>query len=440
MRASRPTARRPSRQAVAGRDDLGRRPPLRPGPTRTSRSERRRLGQRRRAPRRNAIQPQPGSSPRLASQSVERRPAGSGCDRDVAADVVADRRQRLVQRRLGRGLVDAEADDLVQHRAERRRVGAQHRRRRRARPPRGTGTRTPPVRRGRLALHRRSENTPRGLRGCATSGLGRRRRFAPLAPVALEPEEALGVRRRAVVGLDLVGSEARQSARAAATNVASSMPCATRSPQRCSVSRRRARCASTSSKTPKWVSASRAGPRRSVSAIVRSQASRSMSGGGVGASTKRAGAIRTPTESPAYSVPSSCSIETWWLAWPVLGKHSSPTTSVAHDPDVLLRGRGRARPRARRTCRRRACARSPRACSGRPGEARRRPRRGPGAPGARGRARRRRRRGRSGCGRAGDGGSRRARARARRARLQRREARSSARSRRAPRPSSVSTR
>ncbi len=66
-----------------------------------------------------------------------------------------------------------------------------------------------------------------------------------------------------------------------------------------------------SSKTPKCVSASRSGARRSVAAIVCSQATRSMSGGGVGASTKRAGAMRTPTESPAYNVPSSCSIETW---------------------------------------------------------------------------------------------------------------------------------
>ena len=69
-----------------------------------------------------------------------------------------------------------------------------------------------------------------------------------------------------------------------------------------------------SSNTPKCVSARRDGVRRSVSAIVSSQASKSMSGGGVGARTNRPGATRTPIESPAYSVPSSCSIETWWLA------------------------------------------------------------------------------------------------------------------------------
>ena len=54
------------------------------------------------------------------------------------------------------------------------------------------------------------------------------------------------------------------------------------------VCRSRARCGVTSSKTPKCGSASRAGWRRSISSSERSQSSRSMSGGGVGARTKRA--------------------------------------------------------------------------------------------------------------------------------------------------------
>ena len=55
----------------------------------------------------------------------------------------------------------------------------------------------------------------------------------------------------------------------------------------------------TSSKTPKWMSASRPGARASISAIDRSHASRSNSGGGQGAVTKRPEPMRTPAASPA---------------------------------------------------------------------------------------------------------------------------------------------
>ena len=72
-------------------------------------------------PRRNAIQPQPGSSPRSREPVGELgRPRLRG-DGDVAGDVVPDRRERRVDSVLGGGLVDAEADDLVHHRAQRRR-------------------------------------------------------------------------------------------------------------------------------------------------------------------------------------------------------------------------------------------------------------------------------------------------------------------------------
>ena len=47
--------------------------------------------------------------------------------------------------------------------------------------------------------------------------------------------------------------------------------------------------------------------------------------------------MRTPAESPAYSVPSSCSIETWWLAWPGAGEALEPEDVVADDGDVVLR-------------------------------------------------------------------------------------------------------
>ena len=95
------------------------------------------------------------------------------------------------------------------------------------------------------------------------------------------------------------------------------------------------------------------------------------------------------------------------------------------------RGLARVRPRARRTHRRTADVRSPRACSGRRGAARRSPRRGRRAPDARGRASRPLRRGRGGCGR-GAGASRRgAPRRARGARRGARAGSSSGRSRRA---------
>ena len=73
--------------------------------------------------RRNDIQPQPGSSPRSRSQSASSAGCASRSNRDVAGDIVADRLERRVQNGLGCRLVDAEADDLVQHRAQRRGLG-----------------------------------------------------------------------------------------------------------------------------------------------------------------------------------------------------------------------------------------------------------------------------------------------------------------------------
>ena len=62
-----------------------------------------------------------------------------------------------------------------------------------------------------------------------------------------------------------------------------------------------------------------------------------MSGGGVGGRTNRRGRDPDATESPAYSVPSSCSIETWWLAWPGAREALEPEDVVADDPDALGR-------------------------------------------------------------------------------------------------------
>ena len=64
-------------------------------------------------------------------------------------------------------------------------------------------------------------------------------------------------------------------------------------------SRSSARCRLTSFATPKWISASCSGARRSISSKVRYQPSMSTSGGGVGGSTVRLGWIRTPAASPA---------------------------------------------------------------------------------------------------------------------------------------------
>ena len=73
-----------------------------------------------------------------------------------------------------------------------------------------------------------------------------------------------------------------------------------------------------------------------------------MSGGGVERARTRPPASLTPIESPAKSVPSSWRSETWWLAWPVLGKHASPTTS---SPTIWMfsSGTGTSSPTACRT-------------------------------------------------------------------------------------------
>ena len=236
------------------------------------------------------------------------------------------------------------------------------------------------------------------------------------------------------------GSEARQSARAAATNVSSSMPWATRSPQRCSVPRSPAMWSVTSSNTPKWVNARRAGALSSVSVIVRSQASRSMSGGGVGASTNPA-----PCDPYAHRVAReerAVFVEERDVVARMAGAREArePDDVVTDDPGCSPPGRGRARPTACRTRHHRASARSPPDGSARRDAARRPPDTWTRSAGARGRELLRRRRDRSGCGRAADVGCRRARAHALRGPPSARERRSSDRSRRVPVPSSVSTR
>ena len=152
-------------------------------------------------------------------------------------------------------------------------------------------------------------------------------------------------------------------------------------PSAAASSRSRARWPGTSSKTPKWVSASRAGSRRSVSTIVASQASRSMSGGGVGGRTKLAG-----RDADSHRVAR--------VERAVVVQHRDVVARMTGAREALrvrarrLRRRGcsrpepaRAHPRARRTCRRRAAGRSPRAGSARRDAERRPRRRAPAATG-----------------------------------------------------------
>ena len=87
---------------------------------------------------------------------------------------------------------------------------------------------------------------------------------------------------------------------------------------------------------------------------------RSPAAASAGARTARARCGR-PAESPAYSVPSSCSIETWWLAWPGAREALEAEDVVADDPRRSPPAPGRARPRGWSKLRRRAGARSPRA-------------------------------------------------------------------------------
>ena len=61
-----------------------------------------------------------GLEPAVARASSASSAGGFRRDRDVAGDVVADRRQRRIEGGLRGRLVDAEADDPVQHRAQRR--------------------------------------------------------------------------------------------------------------------------------------------------------------------------------------------------------------------------------------------------------------------------------------------------------------------------------
>src|SRR5207248_1740481 len=100
------------------------------------------------------------------------------------------------------------------------------------------------------------------------------------------------------------GRSSPRSAAAATSNSSSLAPSRTRSDHSRSRSRNSARCRSTSSATPKWISASRFGPRRSISSRLALQESGSNSGGGVGGRTKLLGWIRTPAASPAKSVSS----------------------------------------------------------------------------------------------------------------------------------------
>src|SRR5437763_21529 len=110
------------------------------------------------------------------------------------------------------------------------------------------------------------------------------------------------VQQRYLEGLGAASSPG--SSVAEASNSSALAPSPTSAVQARRRRRSSARCAPGSSATPKWISAKRAGSRRSSSSSVDSQTSRSNSGGGVGGSTNRLGWILTPAASPAYSVPS----------------------------------------------------------------------------------------------------------------------------------------
>ena len=168
----------------------------------------------------------------------------------------------------------------------------------------------------------------------------------------------------------------------------------------------------TSSNTPKWVNASRAGARRL------GLGDRALPGVEVDVGRRRrseheAGA-REPHAHRVARIERAVFVEERDVVARVagLGKHCEPDDLVTDDRGCSPPGRARARPTACRTRRRRAAGRSPPAGSARRDAVRRPRRRGPGARGARARGLPRRRRGRSGCARAADGGCRRARAHA----------------------------
>ena len=116
-------------------------------------------------------------------------------------------------------------------------------------------------------------------------------------PVALQARVGLPERHRAVV---LVGLLRRQVGLGGGDELLLGGSLPRRGPPRCRAARAaRARCRLTSFASPKWISASCSGARRSISSSVRYQPSMSTSGGGVGGSTVRLGWIRTPAASPA---------------------------------------------------------------------------------------------------------------------------------------------
>ena len=118
-------------------------------------------------------------------------------------------------------------------------------------------------------------------------------------------------------------------------------------------------------------------------------------GGGVGGSTERLGAIRTPAASPGVE---RAAVGVADVVRRVAGRGEDLEAGGAGLGDVyVLPALAQARPRGRRSCRRRADARCVRAARGRSGAARPLPRPRPAGRDARGRASPRRRRSRWMC-------------------------------------------
>ena len=118
------------------------------------------------------------------------------------------------------------------------------------------------------------------------------------------------------------------------------MPWATRSPQRWSVSRSRARCSSTSSKTPKCVSASRVGrPPLGLGDRLPPRPRDRCRAEASAASTKLRGAIRTPTRVARVERPVLVQHRDVVARVPGAREALEPEDVVADDADVL-RGHG----------------------------------------------------------------------------------------------------
>ena len=139
-------------------------------------------------------------------------------------------------------------------------------------------------------------------------------RFTPFAPVPLEPEVALGVRGGLVVVLHLVGirgeavGPGRRDERLLVHPVGDAVcPAVQRRPQPCEVAGNILEHAEVGQREAGGLAALGLYDRRLPGLEIDVGRRR-------GGEDELAGAIRTPIESPAKRVPSSCSIETWWLA------------------------------------------------------------------------------------------------------------------------------